>query len=50
LTYQFDHSTPTPEQLALLDHVAKVTIAADDAFDEVRRLYEETPSLYVPGD
>lgn len=36
------------DQLAFLDHVAEVTVASDEAFDEVRRLYQETPSLHVP--
>jgi hypothetical protein len=38
------------EHLAFLDRVAQATIDVDAALDEVRRLYDGTPSLHVPAD
>ena len=35
--------------LELLDHVAEVTLAGDEAFSEVRRLYEAEEGLRMPG-
>ncbi len=45
-----DRIDPTPEQYAFLDQVAKMTLAADDALDEIVCFYQETPSLHVPED
>jgi hypothetical protein len=38
----------TPDELALLDHIAVITQAGDAAFAEVRALYEQTPGLHLP--
>jgi hypothetical protein len=38
----------TPEQLALLDKLAALTMASDEALPELRRLYESDERLRVP--
>jgi hypothetical protein len=38
----------TPEQLALLDKLAALTVSGDEAFPELRRLYESDERLRVP--
>ncbi len=43
-----DRGEIPPDQMAFLDHAAELTLAADEAFDKVRRLYDETPALHVP--
>lgn len=40
---------PSKEDLALLDRVAALTQAGDDAFPEVCSVYETTPGLKVPS-
>jgi hypothetical protein len=38
----------TPEQLALLDKLAALTVSGDEAFPELRRLYESDERLRAP--
>jgi hypothetical protein len=40
----------TPQQLAYCDHLAELTLSGNEAFEELRRLYEEDPSCHVPED
>jgi hypothetical protein len=42
--------TPTPEQLALFDRLADLTLDADARFGELRDLYLRDPSLPVPAE
>jgi hypothetical protein len=39
----------TPEQLALLDKLAALTVAGDEAFPKLRRLYESDERLRAPN-
>ncbi len=39
----------TPEQMALFDKLAALTMAGDEAFPEVRRIYESDDRLRVPS-
>jgi hypothetical protein len=43
-----DDAELTPEDMALLDHVAGVTLKGNEAFAEVRTLYEDDARLRVP--
>ena len=45
-----DERELTDGDMALLDRVAELTLAGNDCFDEVRALYEHTPSLRMPAD
>ncbi len=38
------------DDLALLDHLAALTLAGDSAFDAIRALYEADPRLHTPPD
>jgi len=38
-----------PEKMALLDKLAALTTAGDEAFPELRRLYESDERLRVPS-
>lgn len=40
----------TTEQAALLDRIAALTLAGDEAFDEVRSVFDENAVLHIPGD
>jgi len=40
---------PTEEEIALLDKVALLTQAGNEAFPEVRKIYENEPGLRVPS-
>jgi len=39
---------PTPAELTLLDYIAEMTQVGDVAFTEIRKLYEQAPSLHLP--
>lgn len=38
----------SPEQLALIDEAARLTLAGDGAFDEMRAFYEQNPCFKAP--
>jgi hypothetical protein len=40
----------TPEQWDQFDHLAALTLAGNDAFDEVRAVYENDSLLHIPAD
>lgn len=39
---------PRPQDLAYLDHLAELTVAADERFDEVRAVFAEDRALHIP--
>jgi hypothetical protein len=46
---EYDDQALSADDLALLDHVAALTLADDSAFNDVRTLYENEPRLKVPA-
>jgi hypothetical protein len=40
---------PQADELAWLDRAAALTRAGDEAFDDLRAMYEQTPSLHLPA-
>jgi hypothetical protein len=41
--------TPSAEDLAVLDQVAELTLAGDEAFDRLRDRFENDPELRTPA-
>ncbi len=40
----------TPQQAALFDHIAALTLSGNDGFAELRAIYEEDPDFHIPED
>lgn len=40
----------TPEQMELMDRVAALTLGGNEAFEEVRAIYEANPIFHIPQD
>jgi hypothetical protein len=40
----------SPEELSLLDHLAALTLAGDEAFSKIQSLYQNNRELHIPDD